>query len=155
MKIRRYRLGEEEAIWGVYYGSTRSVVAREYTREQVERWAPDERDPDEWKARVAETNPLVAVMDNKIVGFAELEPNGHIGRFYCHPEFQRQGVGSALMREVLGEAERLGLERLIAEVSTTAVEFFLASGFEIDEETNNLVCGRPARQYRMSRLMST
>jgi len=59
------------------------------------------------------------------------------------------------MQEVLAEAERLGLARLFAEVSTTARAFFLANGFEIDEETNKLVCGHPARQYRMGRHMST
>ncbi|MHB1949598.1 MAG: GNAT family N-acetyltransferase [Gammaproteobacteria bacterium] len=43
---------------------------------------------------------MVAVMDDKIVGFAELEDNGHIDCFYCHHEYQGCGVGSALMREI-------------------------------------------------------
>jgi len=151
MKVRSYQLGEERAIWRVYYGSTRNIVGREYTREQVERWAPDSFDMENWKKRLAQKNPFVALIADKIVGFAELEPDGHIDRFYCHHKFQRQGIGSALMREVLAEAGRMGVTRLFAEVSITARDFFLAKGFTIDEETNNIVCGCPAKQYRMSK----
>ena len=138
---------------GVYYYSKRNIVALEYTPEQVTRWAPDDRDMESWAEKLARTNPFVAVLENRIVGFAELEPNGHIDCFYSHHEFQRKGIGSALMQEVLAEADRMGLTRLFAEVSTTARDFFLAKGFRIDEETNNVVCGHPAKQYRMSKQM--
>ena len=39
---------------------------------------------------------------------------------------------------------------LYVEVSTTALDFFLAHGFKIDGETNNVVCGQVAKQYLMS-----
>ena len=151
MNIRRYKIGEELAIWEVYYGSTRNIVAREYTDKQVERWAPDDYDMKSWKAKLAKSNPFVAVINDRVVGFAELEDNGHIDYFYCHHEFQRQGIGSALLQKILTEAEHLGINRLFAEVSTTAQKFFLANGFNVDEESNNVVCGQPARQYKMSR----
>ncbi|MHC5079930.1 MAG: GNAT family N-acetyltransferase [Planctomycetota bacterium] len=112
MEIRRYRPGEERAIWEVYYGSTRNVVAREYTEEQVKRWAPDDDDMERWKRKLARTNPFVAVIEGKIVGFAELEKDGHIDCFYCHHEVQRMGIGRALWHAVEAEAERLGLKNL-------------------------------------------
>ena len=40
MQIRRYRPGEEAAIWAVYFEATRQTVARDYTAAQVQRWAP-------------------------------------------------------------------------------------------------------------------
>jgi len=150
MNIRRYRLGEEPEIWGVLYSATRNVIAREYTLEQVERWAPDDRDMEAWRVKLTKTNPFVAKVGDRIAGFAELEPDGHIDCFYCHHQFQRQGVGAALMAEVFAEARRLGLTRLYAEVSTTAHAFFLANGFVVDEETNDVVCGQPAKQFHMS-----
>ncbi|MHC4597664.1 MAG: GNAT family N-acetyltransferase [Planctomycetota bacterium] len=149
MIVRRYKPGEENEIWSVYYGSTRNVVSLEYTPDQVKRWAPDDLDMEPWAARLARTKPFVAILDDKIVGFAELEPDGHINYIYCHHEFQRQGIGSELWEAVEREAERLGLEEIFAEVSTTGIDFFLAKGFQIEEEMNNIVCGEPAKQYRV------
>jgi putative acetyltransferase len=151
MEIRRYRPGEERAIRDVFYGSMRNVVSRDYTPEQVRRWAPDDPDMERWREKLSRTRPFVAVLAGRIIGFAELEPDGHIDRFYCHHEHQRQGVGSALMAEILAEAKRSGLTRLYAEVSVTALPFFLAKGFEVDKETNEIRAGSPAKQYHMIR----
>ena len=147
MDIRRYERGEEGAIWSVYFGSTRHIVAREYTDEQVRRWAPDQPDMQAWTRRLARTNPFVAVIDSQLVGFAELEPNGHIDYFYCHQNFQGQGVGTRLLAAVEDEAHRLDLNELFAEVSTTGIHFFRAKGFFIEDERTNIVCDAPAKQF--------
>ena len=146
VQIRRYRLGEEEAIWAVYFVSTRHIVAREYTPEQVQRWAP-ELPPADWKCKLASTNPFVALIAGQIVGFAELESDGHVNNFYCHHDFQRQGIGTALFRAIEEEAFHLHLPELFAEVSTTGINFFVAQGFVIEEERSNIVCNAPAKQY--------
>jgi putative acetyltransferase len=114
MEIRRYKPGEESEVWSVYFSSTRNVVSREYTADQVNRWAPDDLDMEPWAARLVRTNPFVALVDAKIVGFAELESDGHIGYFYCHHEFQRQGIGSGLWEAVEREGKRLRLESIFA-----------------------------------------
>ena len=151
MRVRRYRAGEEETLRRLYADSTRLVNAPFYTGEQIERWVTRYDDPDGWVERIRDRNPFVAERDGVILGFAELEPDGHIDFFYCHHAYQRQGAGSALMRAITEEADRLGLTRLHASVSAAAVKFFLAMGFQIDETRDNLVCGHPARQYLMSR----
>lgn len=100
MKIRRYKSGEEEEIYQVYFRSTREVVSREYTLNQVLRWAPDDNDLLEWVNRLSKKNPFVAVVDNVIVGFAELESDGHIDMFYCLPEWVGKGVGTQLLKSL-------------------------------------------------------
>jgi len=147
--IRRYQPGEEQAIWTLYFDTTHQVVARDYTAEQVDRWAPENDDLKAWKQKLARTKPLVAIIEDQIVGFAELEDDGHIDTFYGHYRWQRQGVGTALLEAVEAEAKRAGIEVLFAEVSTTAVAFFLAKGFEVTEERASRVCGTPAKQYMM------
>jgi ribosomal protein S18 acetylase RimI-like enzyme len=151
MEIRPYRAGEEQAIWDVFYDSTRKVLARDYTPEQVAHWAPDDRDVSEWARRISEKNPYVAIINGAVVGFAELEADGHIDDFYVDHEHQRQGVGSALYVAIERAAIRNGFEQIFAESSTTAIEFFKAKGFQIDAELNNLVCGTPAKQFRISK----
>ena len=154
MIIRRYRPGEEAEIWNVYYTSTRHIVSQDYTLAQIERWAPNEYDIMNWRERIAKKDPFVALINEEIVGFAELEMDGHIDCFYCHHEFQRQGIGARLMEKIFTEANQLGLDRLFAEVSSTARDFFKAKGFKIEQETNHIVCGQPAKQYLMSKALN-
>jgi ribosomal protein S18 acetylase RimI-like enzyme len=153
MEIRRYKPGEESEIWSVYYGSTRSIISRDYTEAQVARWAPDDKCMKEWRSRITDRNPFVAVIDERIVGFAELESDGHIDYFYCHKDFQGQGIGSALMKRIEEQAREDGIESVYAEVSVTAFPFFSAKGFEVTDERENIVCEAPAKQYLMRKLL--
>jgi GNAT superfamily N-acetyltransferase len=148
MNIRRYKIGEEVDIWQLYYNTTRQINGRDYTKEQVERWAPDQIEAD-WKERLVQKNPFVAEHEGKIVGFAELDPDGHIDRFYCHHEWQRRGVGKLLYQAIEDEAIRLKIDVLFSESSVNAREFFLSRGFGVVKEECNLICGAPAPRFHM------
>ena len=150
MNVRRYRPGEETELWRLCRDAIRFVNARDYTPAQIQRWAPDEATPD-WPERLARSNPFVADQDGQLVGFVELEPDGHIDYFYCHYQWQRRGIGRALYRTVENEAVRAGIRRLFTEVSVTARPFFESMGFEVTAETNHMICGAPARQFRMQK----
>jgi putative acetyltransferase len=106
-----------------------------------------------WRERIGKSNPFVAVADGILVGFAELEPNGHIDYFYCHHEWQGKGVGTAIYRELEKEALRNGIRRLFAEVSMTAKEFFLKMGFVITEERSRIICDAPAKNFMMEKML--
>jgi putative acetyltransferase len=153
MNIRRYRIGEEKEIWKVCYDTTRIINGRDYTQEQVQRWAPDSIDSD-WNERLRQKNPFIAEHDGQIVGFAELDANGHIDRFYSHHQWQRKGVGKLLYQAIEDEASRMKIDLLFAEVSMTAREFFLSRGFEIVGEENNLICGTIAKRFRMQKRLN-
>jgi len=154
MNIRRYRLGEEEALWRLYRDTTRKILGAFYTPEQIERWAPQNKSLAEWKERLRIRNPFVAEEKGQLVGFAELEPDGHIDYFYCHHQWQRKGVGRELYRALEDDAHRLGVTCLYAEVSVPAKPFFVSIGFEIVEEQVNLVCGAPAGRFIMRKCVS-
>jgi N-acetylglutamate synthase-like GNAT family acetyltransferase len=148
MNVRRYKTGEEKEIWLLYYNTTRRINGRDYTKEQVERWAPDQMEAS-WKERVRQKNPFVAEHEGEIVGFVELEASGHIDRFYCHHQWQRRGIGKLLYQAVEQEAFRLNINVLFLESSKTARKFFLSMGFEIVREESNLICGAPAPRFHM------
>jgi putative acetyltransferase len=144
MIVRRYRRGEEQELWLLYHDTTHIVNSRDYTPEQCERWAPACPDMVAWSERIRLRNPFVAEDHGGIVGFAELERDGHIDYFYCHHEHQRQGVGTALYRAIEAQALRMGLSRLHAAVSVTAQPFFSRMGFIVVREQRNVVCGAVA-----------
>jgi putative acetyltransferase len=147
MLIRRYQPGEERELWELNYHTTHEINGRDYTPEQCNRWAPADADLAAWTARLARMQPFVAVHSGRIVGFAELEPDGHIDYFYCHHQRLNQGIGSALLRAIETEAAALGIASLYAESSVTAIDFFRAKGFHVEQERVNTVCGSPAKQY--------
>ncbi|WP_369825877.1 hypothetical protein [Achromobacter sp. HZ34] len=41
MRIRRFRLGDEPALFQVFHSAIHLIAARDYTPEQIEAWAPD------------------------------------------------------------------------------------------------------------------
>ena len=64
-------------------------------------------------------------------GFAELEKDGHIDCFYTHHKFQSCGIGSKLMFALEQHAVKQQINKLYAEVSTTAKPFFEKKGFQV------------------------
>lgn len=155
MEIRRYRPGEESAVWSVYYAATHESNARDYHPDLLERWAPHDQDIGRWTARLARKNPYVASVEGEIVGMAEIEPDGFIDCFYVHPRWQGRGVGKALLATVESEAARMGAKVVWADVSITAKEFFRSQGFRITESKSNVILGHPAPNFRMEKALSS
>lgn len=155
IQIRRYVAGEAEAVWDVVYRATRETNARDYHPDLIERWAPSDMDMSKWSERINSTNPFVAVIDNHIVGMAELISNGYVDYFYVLPEHQGKGVGKALLAIVEAEAERSGLSTLTADVSVTAQPFFSSQGFEITESRSKVVLGHSAPNFAMTKTLKS
>ena len=133
IQVRRYQDGDAKFLSRIYYNTIHTVDARDYTKEQIDAWAPwsSVQDYSGWQEKLEKIKPFVALINDKIVGFAEFEPNGHIDCFYVHHEFQGSGVGSALIHEIEKEAVDKSISRVYAEVSITAKPFFEAKGFHV------------------------
>jgi len=72
MRIRRFRLGDESALFQVFYSAIHLVAAREYTSEQIEAWAPADLDQDVWGERMRGIRPFVVELSG-IVSAAKAE----------------------------------------------------------------------------------
>lgn len=151
MQVRKYKLGEEEELWQLYHDTTHIIIGEFYTKEQVERWAPHNKDMEEWKERIKKKSPFVALENGEIVGFAELESDGHIDYFYVHHKWQGKGVGSMLYNNIEEVAISQKMIHLCAEVSVPSKGFFLKQGFKILEKKNNIICGSPAPNFMMKK----
>ena len=155
MVIRRYKRGEESAVWKVYFAATRESVARDYHADLIARWAPHDQDMSQWADRLAQKNPFVAIVNEEIVGMAEIEPDGFIDYFYVHPRWQSRGIGKALLVNLESEAAKLGVNVISADVSITAKAFFLSRGFRVTEAKSNFILGHPAPNFRMEKALSS
>ena len=151
METRRYKTGEEAAVWNVFFRATHESNVRDYHPDLIERWAPRDKSMDEWAARLAETKPFVAAVEGTIVGMAELVADGFIDFLYVRPDWQGKGIGKALLKTLESEAARLAVKVVFADVSVTAKEFFLSQGFRIVEAKSKLIQGHPAPNFRMEK----
>ena len=122
--VRKYKKGDEKAIWQIKHDTIRKVNINDYSEQQVQAWAPDIYDEERWTKRINEMNPFVAEIDGIIVGYADIQSDGYVDHFFCHSEYQGQGVGKSLMQSILDKAQAEGINRLYSHVSITAQPFF-------------------------------
>jgi putative acetyltransferase len=134
VQIRRYKPGEERALFEVYYSAIHLTASRDYTTEQIQAWAPKDLDMILWEKRIRGINPFVAELNGEVVGYADLQANGYIDHFFVSGTHSRRGIGLLLMERLLGEAQALGLSELTSDVSRTAQPFYEKFGFVVVEQ---------------------
>lgn len=132
--IRRYREGEEPALFEIYYSAIHLVACQNYTPEQLQAWAPRDVDSGLWCRRIRGIGPFVAELGGQIVGYADLQPNGYIDHFFVSGTRPREGIGSQLMRHLLDRAQALGISELTSDVSRTAQPFYETFDFSVVEQ---------------------
>lgn len=139
--IRRCVEGEESALFDVYYSAIHLIASRNYTTEQVLAWAPRDLDATLWREKMRSIKPFVAELDGKLVGYADVQPNGYIDHFFVSGTHPRMGIGSLLMRHILSQAQELEIATLTSDVSRTAQSFFEAFGFVVVEQRSPVLRG--------------
>ncbi|MDZ4722114.1 MAG: GNAT family N-acetyltransferase [Roseiflexaceae bacterium] len=151
MQIRKYRPGEELALWELFHSTIHHVNIADYSIEQVNAWAPDQVDTERWRERIAGINPFVVEHEGQIIGYADIQPSGYIDHFYVHYQWQRRGVGTLLMQQIHAVAEQNQITRLFSQVSITARPFFEAWGFSVEAEQVVQARGVTMTNFRMSK----
>lgn len=151
-RIRLAEFDDAEAMARLFYETVRTVNVRDYTEEQVRAWAPHPRSAEEMRRRQQGKQVWVAEDQGRLVGFAELDPDGHLDCFYCHKDYQGVGVGKELFAALASHARRQGLGRLLAEVSITARPFFEKQGFRVVREQQVERRGVRLTNYVMERV---
>ena len=134
MLIRLFQPQDSDRIAQLFHDTVREVNIRDYSLPQVQAWAPDDLYFTDWTANCSSSYTYVAEESGEIIGFGQLETNGHIDCFFCHKDYQRCGVGTRLYRAIEAQALELKIERLFVEVSITAKDFFKNRGFTVVKE---------------------
>jgi putative acetyltransferase len=151
MEVREFRKGEENELWKLFYNTVHNVNNQDYDENQIAAWAPDDLDINIAIQKFREINPFVVIKEGKIIGYADIQSDGYIDHFYCHHEFQGQGVGSTLFAALEKEARKNGILEMYSNVSITARPFFEAMGFSIEKEQVLQMGDQKLKNYRMVR----
>ena len=149
VRIREFRRGDEPALREVFSSAIHGTASADYTREQIDAWAPEAVDREDWARRMREIKPFVAEEGGRIVGYADVQGDGYIDLFYVAATVARRGVGSALMRQIHATATARGATGLYSHVSITARPFFEKWGFHVEAEQRPSVRGVSMTNFRM------
>jgi predicted GNAT family N-acyltransferase len=85
----------------------------------------------EWDAEDAEASHFLAYEGDYPIGTARLLPDGHIGRVSVLKDWRGLKVGDALLRAVITEAEKRGLQQQMLSAQVQATPFYERLGFAI------------------------
>lgn len=150
--IRNYVKSDAEALWKLFFNTIRNINSRDYSQAQVEAWAPASLPDNVWQNRMDGLSPFVAEIEGVVVGYTDLQSDGLIDHFFCHHEYQGQGVGRALMGHVMKVGKTRGVTRLYSEVSITARPFYEHMGFIVAKEQMLETRGQKLRNFVMEKI---
>lgn len=157
MEIRRFADSDIRSVVALFYETVHSINKRDYTKEQLDAWAPkDERQLklESWRLSLSSNMAYVAVINGGIAGFADMSRNGHLDRLYVSKDFQGRGVASALVDRLEAEARALKLGEIDTEASITARPFFERRGYRVVQPQQVERRGVLIRNFKMKKRLS-
>ena len=78
---------------------------------------------------------LVHEQDNRVIGYLIFEPGGHIISMAVHPSHRRKGIGTGLIKHILGKVKKAWIE--VKSSNTNARKFYESLGFREKGDIRN------------------
>ena len=131
LEIRRYDSIFCRDIVNLFLETVHSVNQKDYSPAQLNVWAPREQDLAWWNESFLDHYALIAIKNNRVLGFGDIWPDGYLDRLYVAKDHQREGIGALLCDRL--EASVTG-KKLITHASITALPFFEKRGYRMVRE---------------------
>lgn len=145
MEIRRYQSSDCKEITELFYNTVHTVNAKDYTKEQLNVWATGKVDLEKWNSSFQKHYSIVAVENNVIVGFGDIDKSGYLDRLFVHTDYQKKGIASAICDEL----EQFVDENITTHASVTARPFFEKRGYKVVKEQQTERQGLFLKNYVM------
>ena len=126
MYLRKYQSEDCKELTELFYHTVHTVNAKDYTKEQLDAWAPAAPDTERWRASLEKHYALVALTDGTIAGFGDIDETGYLDRLYVHKDRIRRGAGGALLTKL---ENAFPVTEITTHASITAKPFFEAKGY--------------------------
>lgn len=131
MLLRRYNPKDCEALTSLFYHTVHNVNVKDYSQEQLKAWANDKIDLEVWNKTFSVHYTVVAVENNIIVGFGDIDKLGYLDKLFVHKDYQRRGFATAICDEL----ERVvKTDKITTHSSITAKPFFEQRGYKLVKE---------------------
>jgi putative acetyltransferase len=151
--VRDYGAHDAREVCRLFYETVRAVNLGDYSPEQVRAWASAPPVPAAWHGRMSGRHTLVAERGGEVVGFAELEGDGHLDMIYCRRDAVGSSVGSLLYTAVEERAGGLSTGRIFTQASITARPFFERHGFTVLRQNSVVGHGVELTNFSMQKVL--
>ncbi len=130
MIIRRYQLSDCRELTELFYNTVHTVNAKDYTKAQLDAWATGKADFARWNQSLHEHYSIVALDDESIVGFGDIDKTGYLDRLFVHASYQGRGIATAICNQLEGAVQG----KVVTHASITARPFFEKRGYTVVKE---------------------
>lgn len=127
MVLRKYETADCGELVRLFYETVHTINAADYTKEQLDAWASENVDMEEWDRLFREHDSVIAVEGGTITGFGDMDRDGYLDRLYVHKDYQRKGIATAICDRL----ERAVQGKIVTHASVTAKPFFEKRGYRV------------------------
>lgn len=130
MFIREYQSSDCKELTKLFYNTVHTVNAKDYTEEQLDTWATGQVDLNKWAQSLREHYSIVAVENEMLVGFGDIDESGYLDHLFVHADYQGKGIGTMICNRL----EQAVSGNIITHASITARPFFEKRGYRVVKE---------------------
>jgi putative acetyltransferase len=116
----------------LFYNTVHVINARDYSTEQLNAWAPPNLNDAQWNYSLQEHYTIVAVENNEIIGFGDIDSSGYLDKLFVHIDHQGRGIATAICDKL----EKYIKGTVTTHASITARPFFESRGYRIVRRQN-------------------
>lgn len=130
MIIRDYQPSDCKEITELFYNTVHTVNAKDYTKEQLDVWATGQVDLEKWNQSLQEHYSIVAIENEVIVGFGDIDKTGYLDRLFVHADYQGKSIATGICNQL----EQTIQGNITTHSSITAKPFFEKRGYRVIKE---------------------
>lgn len=127
MNIRQYKSNDLEQIARLFYETVHTINKKDYTEQQLNVWSTGNINLKEWDSSFLRHLTYVAIENDLVIGFGDIDETGYLDRLYVHKDFQGQGVATVICNRLENEIKT---NCITVHTSITAKPFFEKRGFQ-------------------------
>ena len=130
MIIRKYQASDCKELADLFYNTVHIVNAKDYTKEQLNVWATKQVDLEKWNKSLQEHFSVVALDNETIIGFGDIDKTGYLDRLFVHANYQKKGIATGLCNQL----EQAVQGDITTHASITAKPFFEKRCYKLVKE---------------------
>ncbi|WP_394961958.1 GNAT family N-acetyltransferase [Candidatus Allofournierella merdavium] len=130
MELRKYQSSDCREVTELFFNTVHIINAKDYTKEQLDVWATGQADLEKWDQSLQGHYSVVAVENDVIVGFGDIDSTGYLDRLYVHANYQGRGIATAICDQL----EQAVPGSITTHASITAKPFFEKRGNKVIKE---------------------
>ncbi|MEN3131874.1 GNAT family N-acetyltransferase [Bacillus albus] len=150
--IRTFQKEDLDQVLQLFYETVHTVNAKDYNELQLQAWAPERLDREDWLQSLEKNISYVADHKGVIVGFGDYNDDRYIDRLFTHKDYQGKRVASYILQKLEKEAVNLGHREIYTEASITAKPFFESKDFICIKEQKKQHNGQIFINYVMKKI---